>query len=460
MSALRPALFALLLAAPTAHAIHEPHSGLLDIYQRALEHNAELAAARAAMRAGQEAVPQARAGLLPQLNGGASLSDSRSTLDSPSSSRERSALVWQASLSQPLLRADRWYGLQAAEALSAQARIEYAAAEQALVLQSAEAYFIALRARDALAVSRAEEAAYRRQLDQAQERFELGIVAKTDVLEAQAAFDSVQAARLGAERAVADAFGQLRVITGHEYRRLDGLSHALPVLPPQPADAESWVERTRSDNLYLQASALAVDAAGQSLQQRKAGHAPSLDMVASYQRGDNDAFGMSNSSLSPIHYSGQASSRSIGLQLSVPIYSGGLTSSQVREGYQRLQQTEFSSEALKRQLVQDARNLHRAVNTDVAQVQARRQAIASSRLALEATEVGYQVGTRNVVDVLNAQRQLFSSVRDYNDARYAWILDSLRLKQVAGSLGPDDLRALSAHLKADYDADQDFLPPQ
>ena len=172
MLRLRPALLALLLASPLAHATHEPHSGLLDIHQRALASNAGLAAARAAMLARQEAVPQARAGLLPQLNGAASLSDGRTTLDSPPLTRERSSLVWQASLSQPLLRLDRWHGLQAAEIQSEQARIEYAATEQALVLQTAEAYFSTLRARDALAASRAEEAAYRQQLEQAQGRFE------------------------------------------------------------------------------------------------------------------------------------------------------------------------------------------------------------------------------------------------------------------------------------------------
>ncbi len=459
MHRLRPALLALLLASPLVHATHEPHSGLLDIHQRALASNAGLAAARAAMLARQEAVPQARAGLLPQLNGAASLSDGRTTLDSPPLTRERSSLVWQASLSQPLLRLDRWHGLQAAEIQSEQARIEYAATEQALVLQTAEAYFSTLRARDALAASRAEEAAYRQQLEQAQGRFELGVVARTDVLEAQAAFDGAHAARLGAERAVEDAFGQLMVLTNHPYQQLEGLRHSMPVLPPQPADAAAWVERTGSTNLYLQASQLGVQAAGESLRQRKAGHAPSLDLVASYQQGDNDAFGLSNSSLSPLGYGSPVSSRSIGLQLNVPLYSGGLTRSQVRQGWQQLQQSEYSSEDLRRQLLQETRNLHRAVHTDVAQVQARRQAIASSRLALQATEAGYQVGTRNLVDVLNAQRQLYSSVRDYNDARYAWILDSLRLKQVAGSLGVDDLRALSAHLDPGYDPDRDFLPP-
>lgn len=132
-----------------------------------------------------------------------------------------------------------------------------------------------------------------------------------------------------------------------------------------------------------------------------------------------------------MHYGKDVEERTIGLELNIPIYSGGLTSSQVRESYQRLNQSEQSREGQRRQVVQDTRNLHRAVNTDVEQVQARRQAIISNQSSLEATEIGYQVGTRNIVDVLNAQRQLYAAVRDYNNSRYDYILDTLRLKQAA-----------------------------
>ena len=181
---------------------------------------------------------------------------------------------------------------------------------------------------------------------------------------------------------------------------------------------------------------------------------------AQYQKGDNDALGFANSAANPlVHYGKYVEERTIGLELNIPIYSGGLTSSQVRESYQRLNQSEQSREGQRRQVVQDTRNLHRAVNTDVEQVQARRQAIISNQSSLEATEIGYQVGTRNIVDVLNAQRQLYAAVRDYNNSRYDYILDTLRLKQAAGTLSPADLEALSAYLKQDYDPDKDFLPP-
>lgn len=431
---------------------------LVTVYQEAAKNNADIAAARADYQARREVVPQARAGLLPNLSAGANYGDTRTELDSPSATLSRSGLVYQANLSQPLFRADRWFQLQAAEATSEQAALELSATEQNLILQSAETYFAVLRAQDNLASTKAEEAAFKRQLDQANERFDVGLSDKTDVLEAQAGFDTARANRLLAERAVDDAFEALVTLTNRDYVAVEGIVHTLPVLAPTPNDAKSWVDTAAAQNLNLQASLYAVTAAEENLRQRKAGHAPTLDAVASYQQGDNDSLGFTNSGGLP-RYSGDVSQRSIGLQLNIPLYSGGLTSSQVREAYQRLGQTEQLRESLRRQVVQNTRNLFRAVNTDVETVQARRQSIISNQSALEATEIGYQVGTRNIVDVLDAQRQLYSAVRNYNDARYDYILNNLRLKQAAGTLSPADLDALGSFLKPDYNPDKDFLPP-
>jgi len=433
---------------------------LISVYQEAANNNADLAAARADYNARREVVPQARSGLLPNLSAGADLSDTRTELDSPAATLSRSGTVYQANLSQPLFRADRWFQLQAAQATSEQAALELSATEQNLILQSAETYFAVLRAQDNLASTKAEEAAFKRQLDQANERFDVGLSDKTDVLEAQAGFDTARANRIIAERQVDDAFQALITLTNRDYSSIEGIEHTLPILAPTPNDAKAWVDTAAAQNLNLLASNYAVDAAEETLRQRKAGHAPTLDAVASYQKGDNDNLGFTNSGVpgSP-RYSGDVEQRSIGLQLNIPIYSGGLTSSQVRESYQRLNQTEQLRESLRRQVVQDTRNLHRAVNTDVETVQARKQSIISNQSALEATEIGYQVGTRNIVDVLDAQRQLYSSVRNYNDARYDYILNNLRLKQAAGTLSPADLEALGTYLKPDYNPDKDFLPP-
>src|SRR3989338_873459 len=376
---------------------------LVTVYQEAAANNADLAAARADYEARREVVPQARAGLLPNLSAGANLSDTRTQVDSPSITSSRSGTVYQANLSQPLFRADRWFQLQAAEASSEQASLELSATEQNLILQSAEAYFAVLRAQDNLASTKAEEAAFKRQLDQANERFDVGLSDKTDVLEAQAGFDTARANRIIAQRQVEDAFQALITLTNREHNALEGIQHSLPVLAPTPNDAKAWVDTAAAQNLNLQASNYAVEAAEETLRQRKSGHAPTLDAVASYQKGDNDSLGFSNSGASPVRYGSDVEQRSIGLQLNIPLYSGGLTSSQVRESYQRLNQSEQLRESLRRQVVQNTRNLHRAVNTDVEQVQARKQSIISNQSALEATEIGYQVGTRNIVDVLDAQ---------------------------------------------------------
>lgn len=438
---------------------------LVSVYQQAVNNNADLAAARAQFRARQEIVPQARAGLLPNLSAGAELSDTETDVDTRrgSTSLSRSGTAYQATLSQPIFRADRWFQLKAAEAVSEQAAIEYSIAEQDLILQSAQAYFAVLRAQDNLAAVKAEEAAFKRQLDQANERFEVGLSDKTDVLEAQAGFDTARANRSIAQRQVEDAFQALFTLTNREYIALEGIRHTLPVLPPEPNEAKAWVDTATRQNLNLLAVNYAVTAAEETLRQRRSGHAPTLDAVASYRKGDNDALGFSNSQSIPgfdmPRYTGDVEQRSIGLQLNIPLYSGGLTTSQSREAYYQLSQSEQQRESLRRQVVESTRNLHRAVNNDIEQVEARRQSIISNQSALEATEIGYQVGTRNIVDVLDTQRRLYAAVRVYNNARYDYILDNLRLKQAAGTLNPDDLQQLAAYLKPDYNPDTDFLPP-
>ena len=434
---------------------------LLEVYQLAVDNNADLAAAHADYKAQSERVPQARAGLLPQLGAGASNSSSRSKVDTNmgSQSASRSALVYQASLSQPLFRLDRWYQLQAAQASNEQSVLELSAIEQNLILQSSEVYFSVLRAQDNLAASRAEESAFKRQFDMASERFDVGLSDKTDVLQAQAAYDAARANRMVAERMVSDAFQAVITLTNMDLAALEGVKHSLPVLPPSPNDATAWVNTATEQNLKLQAINYAVQAAQDSVKQRKSGHAPTVDAIAQYQKGDNDGLGFVNSGQGMPRFNGKAEQSSIGLQLNIPLYTGGMTSSQVREGVYRLDQAEQMRERLRSSTVQDARNFHRAVNTDVEQVQALKQAIISSQSAVEATQIGYEVGTRNIVDVLDAQRVLYVAVRNYNNARYDYILNNLRLQQTAGTLSPDNLQALSQYLNPDYNPDNDFLPP-
>lgn len=469
---LRRLSLAIAVAAATstsAWAAEAPRSAktdLMSVYQEAAKNNAALAAARAQYLARIEAVPQARAALLPNLSANGTVQDTRTSIDSvetplgsSSPASSRSGNSYQANLSQPLFNAALWFQLQAAEATSQQASLEFSATEQELILQSAQVYFNILRAQDGLATSKAEEAAFKRQLDQANERFDVGLSDKTDVLEAQAGYDTSVANRIIAQQQVDDAFQALTTLTNRDYSSVDGMRHSLPILPPTPSDAKAWVDTAAQQNLRLLSSNYAVDAADESLRQSKSGHAPTVTAVASYGKGDNDNFGFTNQSDALQHYSGDATQGQIGLQINVPIFSGGLTSSQVRQSYEQLNQSEQSREQLRREVVQNTRNLYRAVTSDVQQVQARKQSVISNQSSLEATQIGYQVGTRNIVDVLNAQRALYTSVRNYNDARYGYILDNLSLKQAAGTLSPADLEALAAFLNKDYNPDTDYLPP-
>ncbi|AZC51399.1 MULTISPECIES: TolC family outer membrane protein [Pseudomonas] len=459
-----PLLLAALPAASLAQAAEYPRqampSDLWRVYLDARQNNSELAAARADQAARAEAVPQARAGLLPTLSASAELNGTSTSLQQPKQDTRRSGTSYQAVLNQPIFRADRWFSLKAAEAEDQQAQLELAAAEQKLMLDSAQAYFGLLKAQDALAAAKAEEAALKRQLELAEKGLQLGLSDRTDVLQAEAGHDTARANRIVAQKRTDDAFEALDTLTHQQYAAIQGVRHDMPVLLPEPNDARRWVDTAVRQNLTLLASQHALDATQQTLSARKAGHAPTLDAVLRYQTGDNDNLGYGNSDIRGSGYGGNVEQRSVGLQLNIPLFSGGQTSSQVREAHQRMNQREYLNDNLRRQVVEQTRNLHRGLNSGVDQVKARRQSIISNQGAVLASQLGFQVGTRNIVDVLEAQRQLYNAVRQYNDSRYDYILDTLRLKQSVGTLSPQDLKALGDYLKADYDPDRDFLPPE
>lgn len=445
------------LAVPAAASRAE----LLAVYQDAVARNSDLAAARDDFAARQEAVPQARANMLPSISSSASVEATRLVRDDPQLTRARSGTTYQANLKQPLFNAEFWYGFKAAQASTAQAALELSAKEQDLILKTAEAYFEILRASDEHAAANAEETAFQQQLDQANGRLKGGLSSITDVYDAQTAFDTAQANRKVAERKVEDAYEKLVRLTNRDYQGIAGIQHQLPVLAPMPADAKTWVDAAVRQNLTLQANDYAVTAAEKTLTAHQAQHAPTIDAVASYKKGDNDSFGYSNpTDYGQSGYRGNVAQSSLALQVTLPLYSGGRTSSQVREATQRLNQSQDQRESQRREVVLNTRNFYRAINSDIEQIAARKRSIVSGQGSLRASKVGADVGTRNTVDVLNAQRQLFNAVRDYNNARYDYILDTLRLKEAAGTLSPVDLQELAKYLKNDYDPQRDFLPPE
>ncbi|MAK74963.1 MAG: channel protein TolC [Pseudomonadales bacterium] len=346
---LRPLTVALLLAGASAHAA--ANTDLMTVYQQAVLNSADLAAAQADALARQEALPQARSQLLPNL--GVAAGASRQDLDIDNvGGDEYSNHYYQASLTQPLFRADRWFSYQAAKSVSQQAQLEFSATQQNLILEVSQAYFNVLRASDNLATAKAEEKAFSRQLEQARERFEVGLSARTDVLEAQAGYDSARAARLTAQTNLDVSYQALTRLTTQDYDSLYGISHELPILPPTPASMQQWVETAAEQNLTLQASRYAIDSAEDSLRSSKAGYAPVVDAFVRYSNGGASIAG-----------TGQASTdtelTSFGVELSMPLFTGGLTTSRVRESTYRLTQAEQSSEAQLRRVVESTRNLDR-----------------------------------------------------------------------------------------------------
>lgn len=456
---LRPLFVAVLLGSLSGQVMAK--TDLLTVYQEALANSADLAAAEADALARQEVLPQTRALLLPNIGVGAGVAREEIDVDGAGSDSYTTD-YYQASLTQPLFRADRWFNYQAAKSLSTQAQLEFSATQQALILEVAEAYFNVLRASDNLATARAEEEAFERQLDQARERFDVGLSARTDVLEALAGYDSARAARLTAQTNLDVSYQALTRLTNNDYDELIGMSHDLPILPPTPSDLQQWVDTAAAQNLNLQATRYAITSASDTLRSSRSAYAPSVDAFVRYNNSGGGAeFG--NQGVGGIgggqQGSGDTELTSFGVELTMPLFTGGATSSGIRESGYRLTQAEQNSEAQLRRVVESTRNLYRTVTSSVEEVEARRQAIISSNAALDATQTGYEVGTRNVVDVLEAQRNLFRAVRDYNTVRYNYIIDNLSLKQSAGTLSPEDLVDLSRWLNPDYDPDRDFIPP-
>lgn len=460
---LRPLYVAIVLAGlSSGHAMAK--TDLMTVYQEALANSADLAAAQAESQALQEALPQARSALLPEIGLGAGAARERIDIDGVGSDTY-STHYYQASLVQPLFDASSWFNYQAAKAISEQARLEFSATQQALILEVAQAYFNVLLASDTLATARAEEEAFERQLEQARERFEVGLSARTDVLEALAGFDTSRAARLTAQTNLAVSYQALTRLTNRDYDDLMGIRHELPVLPPTPASLQDWVNTAAVQNLSLQAARLAIDSASETLRSSRAGYAPRVNAVINHQASFGGASTGAGAGAAVGGVGGGGASgndverTSIGVELTLPLFTGGATTSRVRESSYRLSQAEFASEAQLRRVVESTRNLYRTVTSSVEEVEARRQAIISANAALDATQTGYEVGTRNVVDVLEAQRNLFRTVRDYNNTRYNYIIDNLSLKQSAGTLSPEDLKDLSRWLNPNYDPDRDFIPP-
>jgi len=438
---------------------------LRDIYELALANDAQLKAEQAQYLAGLEAEKIGLSRLLPQVNANYDYSDTDQdvTREGLSFDEDTGLLIgietltntdvvrdgYQVSLNQALFDLPAWFGFQSGKELTKQAEATFAANQQNLIVRVVDAYLLVLRAQDNLAASSAAERAFERQLEQTQQRFEVGLIAITDVYEAQAARDLSQVNRIVDENNVSVALERLSVLTGRSHSNIDVLAENFDIKMPDPIDRAAWVAFAMENNFNLQAARYAEEASRQAAKASKMGHAPKV--TGSYAYSDFDTNGdltskpASNFDVSP---DSNVELSQWQIRLSMPLYSGGAISANRRKAAQEFNATRENRINLSRNTVTNTRSLHMTVISDVSRVAARKQSIVSSRSALDATQAGYEVGTRNVVDVLNAQNIVFSAERDYANTRYDYILDILRLKEQAGLLSPEDVNSLDSYLES------------
>lgn len=423
-------------------------TNLASIYDLSVNNDPQLAAAKASYMATSEALPQARAALLPNVSVAGSTDDTKRTIVNNSFTDEYNDYSWQAILVQPIFRLDRWFRFQGAKNVKAGALAQFASEQQELIFRVSDSYLNILEANSLLVSARAERDAVKRQLEQVQQRFDVGLVAITDVLESTAAFDSSTVNVIEAEGRQDITFETLLRLTGERYVEIEGLADEFPVEYPEPNNEQDWVDRALVSNYELIAARENVKAAQQTLYASRSGHLPTVEAQARYAE--------SNSGAAQNFLGGagggedtKIEQRSYSLVLNVPVFSGGATRSGAKQAGYQLEQTQRNFDLIQRQTVENTRNLFSAINTDVARVRARLRGIESSQSALDATQTGYEVGTRNIVDVLLAQQRLYLAQFQYASARYQYIRDTLRLKQTVGSLSPEDVYALNKFITAD-----------
>jgi outer membrane protein len=443
---------------------------LLDAYRQARANDPVLSQADSTRLATGEGVVQARALLLPQVN--AQLSLNQSDPNGPSRSivtdaagnpvidgngnpvltgdagHTRTRDV-SASISQSVLDLSRYADLKAAKSSSQAQDATYEAALQQLATRVATAYFQVLTNDDALTFAKANEQALARQLERAQQRFDVGLAAITDVQDAKAQHDTAVANVITAENTLADSREALTQITGKPADNLKKLREDLPMDAPSPNDPKAWVAEAVKNNPTIVASQYNVDSAEHSISSARAGHLPTIDATLGYSK--TTAWTQNAGTASTAGTLGSGSNgrggTTVGLTLNVPNITGGATQSRVRQTIYQRDAAQHSLEATRRQVVRDTLNFYRSVVAGISKVEATKAAVQSSESARDATQAGFEVGTRTIVDVLLAQQNLTQALSDYSQARHQFILDKLLLKQTAGTVDVKDLEAVNALLQ-------------
>ena len=405
---------------------------LATLYRDARVSDPVYQAARAQYRATTEKLPQARAGYLPLIAGSASIF--RNEID-----REIAAdlsytnKTYAVTLSQPILRLQNWIAISQARQQVLQAEAVLASADQDLALRISQAYFDVLLAQDNVALSESQKAAIDQQLAQAKRNFEVGTATIVDTLDAQARYDQSVAKEIADRNDLEVKRRALQVLLGKLPEGLTPLREPLPLAAPQPGDIEQWVSAAAESSFQVAIARSNYEIAREEVRRQAAGHLPTLDLSASYARVDNPP-AAAPGIIGPVTNNG-----SIGLTLSVPIFAGGLTQSRVREALALRDRFEQDLENAQRSVAQNVRASFLNVTSGIAQVRALEQAVVSTQSQLDSTILGRDVGVRTSVDVLNAQQQVFQTRRDLQQARYNYLLNTLRLKSSTGQLTEADI---------------------
>lgn len=429
---------------------------LLDVYQQALANDAQLQAAQANYMAGREYKNLGLSSLLPQ----ASATLTRTESDEDQSQYDpRTDLISDSStdttiesksvnITQALFNLPAWHGYKRGQSLSSQAEARYKYDQQDLIIRVAEAYFDVLSAQERLTSARAEEKAIERQLEQTMQRFEVGLIPITDVHEARAAYDLAVVARLAEEGSLNIAKESLTVLTGRDNDNLSKLAASFEASVPSPQDPQQWADWASENNALLQASKFGVDAAKRLSDSARAQHLPTAR--ANFGWSDSEVNGNSGYDLNGEAMSDKIFNANDGTTITfsvdVPLFTGGGTSAARRQAYQQYLSALENHKLTQRNTTKFTRSQFISVTTGAAAVKARAQAITSAKSALEATQAGYDVGTRNVVDVLNAQKNLYRTQRDFANARYDFVVNVLKLRLQAGLLSEDDVRTLDQQM--------------
>ena len=428
MKSLPFALLAL-LASPLLHA-----ANLMDVYREAQQQDAAYASARAALRAGREKLPQGRALLLPSVNLGANTTWNE--VDLPAGNRQYNSNGYSLSLSQPIYRKQNFAQYEQAKGQVSQAEAQFAVARQDLVIRVAQAYFDVLLAQDNVALAGAQKSAIGEQLEMAKRNFEVGIATITDTHEAQARYDLTTSQEIAAQNDLEIKKRALQQIISKIPGHLAVLNSKFPLVLPEPNDMTKWVAQAEQQSPQIAIQRAALEIADQEVEKNRAGHYPTLDLVAGHSRNNNSSYLLS----------GTVTSQTVGLQLSLPIYQGGSVSSKVREALANQEKARQDLELARRQAALQTRQSFLGVTSGMAQVKALEQALVSSQSSLDSTRLGQEVGVRTNVDVLNAQQQLYTAKRDLSQARYNYILSQLKLKSAVGVLSDEDVEQVNRWL--------------